>query len=82
MFTKAFWKGAVERMIRAAAATLSGVLLADGFNVADVEGWKGALVAAGVAAGTSLLMSLVAGTLPAGPEGSPSLVHDRAEDER
>jgi hypothetical protein len=81
MWTSAFWKGVIERAVKTFAQALLGVFLADGFNVLDVEGWKGVLVAAAMAVVVSVLTSLVSNVLPSGPEGSASLVHDRAEDE-
>lgn len=80
MFTKAFWKGVTERAIKAFSYSLVAAMTADGFNVLDLEGVKGALVVAGTAALLSVLGSIASDILPIGPEGSPSLVHDRAED--
>jgi hypothetical protein len=68
MFSKAFWKAAFERMVRAAISAVIGVL---GGTVLDVfnADWKTLGSVAIGAALTSLLMSL----LSTGFTGSPGL---------
>lgn len=82
MYTKAFWKGVLERAVKTFGQALVAVMVADGFNVLDAEGWKGFLVTAATAVLFSVVTSLASEVVPVGPEGSASMVHDRAEDER
>lgn len=71
MFSAAFWLEATERAIRTAAQALLGALTA-GFAFTDAAQWGDALIAAGIAALISYLMSVVA-TRVGDPE-SPSFV--------
>lgn len=74
LFTGDFWKAAAERAIRTMAQVLLSLWISDGvFNALSVD-WLNALGVALGAALISVLMSLV----PAGPEGSPSWVEDKA----
>ncbi|MBE5453521.1 hypothetical protein E3G52_000385 [Mycobacteroides abscessus] len=73
MLTKQFWLDAVERAIRAAAASVSGVFVADA-TVATVS-WEGVGVVAATAALVSLLLSVQGSRI--GDPDSGSLVKDR-----
>jgi hypothetical protein len=66
MFTLGFWKSAVERMVRAAAAAVLSVV---GGNLTDVLAVdvKGLLSVAAGAALVSLLISLVSSAVTGGP---------------
>lgn len=75
MWTKAFWKGAVERAIKTYAQAALALLTGDGLGVLDVD-WGTVASVGGLAAIASVLTSLV--SAGAGPAGSPSLVDDRA----
>lgn len=81
MWTAAFWRGVVERMIRAIAAAELGLLVtgkADAVRAvhADAYLWVGVTAAA-----VSLLLSLVANGSGVGPNGSASMVFDRPRDD-
>lgn len=78
MFTKAFWKGAIERVSRFIALSLIGIITVDGFNVMSVD-WKSILISIAVGAVGSFLLSFVAST-SSGPQGSASFVQDRPSD--
>jgi len=85
MWTKAFWKGALERTIRTFAWTLIAQLA--GPNVTGAVGvdllhigWRDALSMSVGAALLSLLFSLAVAAVGPGPEGSPSIVFDRPKD--
>lgn len=71
--TRTFWKSALERAVRTFAQALLGAL-AGGLVVTDTAQWKAALIAAAVAAGSSVLMSLAATGV--GQQGSPSFVDE------
>ncbi len=79
--TGAWWAGALERAVRAAAWALLAALgvpqaaPAVGLDVTAV-GWRDALAVSAGAGLLSLLGSVAAGRA-AGPDGSPSLVDDR-----
>lgn len=77
MFSAAFWKGALERMLRMGAGTAIGIMTADGFNLLRVDLPEGIMPVA-AAMLVSLCMSLVA--VNVGPKGSASLVPDRPSD--
>lgn len=70
MFTKKFWLQAAERAVKTFAQALAGMLAAAA--TLEAVDWVVALSGAGLAALLSVLMSL--GSLPVGPDGSPSLV--------
>ncbi|OHU23386.1 hypothetical protein BKG77_06885 [Mycobacteroides chelonae] len=70
MLTKQFWLDAIERAVRATAASVGGVFVADA-TVATVS-WQGVAVVAGTAALTSLLLSLQGARI--GDPDSASLV--------
>jgi hypothetical protein len=57
MFTKKFWKDAVERSIRAGAWTLVAIAGTAGFSLLSVS-WPGLLAAIGLAMVVSLAGSL------------------------
>lgn len=57
MFTKEFWKDAVERVISTAAQAAAGVLVAD--SITGLATKEGAIVV-GTAAALALLKSLIA----------------------
>lgn len=80
IFSKAFWTGAAERMIRAAAASMLGMLVSDKTDTLASVRWQAYLTVAVLAALGSLLMSLVATGTGAGPTGSASAVYDRPRD--
>lgn len=80
MLTKAFWVGAAERAVRAAAAALLAVLAADKLDSLRFAPWEAYGTTAVVAAAVSLLTSMVASQV--GPGGSASTVYDRPEDRR
>ena len=77
MFTASFWMEATERAIRTAAQSLAGALTA-GFVVTDAAQWEAALIAAGVAALLSYLMSIAASKV--GNPESPSFVDEGFRD--
>lgn len=73
MLSSAFLKAAIERAVKTVAQTLLALWGAGVFDILHVD-WSGSL---GVAAGAgvlSLLTSVV--SLPVGPSGSPSVVHE------
>lgn len=55
--TRAFWKGAAERMLKTATQSLLAVIGVGGLGVLDVD-WIGALSVAAVATLASLLTSI------------------------
>lgn len=71
MFTKSFWKQALERCIKTAAQAAAALLTADGTGVLDVN-WGTVASVAGLAALASLLTSIV--TSGVGEKDSPSAV--------
>jgi hypothetical protein len=87
MWTKAFWKGSVERAIRVLAWTLIAQLA--GPNVSSAVGvdllnigWRDALSISFGAALLSILFSLAVSAVGPGPEGSASMVFDRPKDDK
>lgn len=80
MWKIAFWKGAAERMIRSAAASLLSLYSLDVFVDVFQLDWKQAASAALGAALFSLLFSLATNASGVGPVGSPSAVYDRPRD--
>lgn len=80
MWSKAFWVGAIERVIRTAAQALLAMLAADKIEALGSVPWAAYLTVAAVAAATSLLMSLTVGAASVGPPGSASAVADRPRD--
>lgn len=71
MWTKTFWKDALERAIKTTAQTAAGLIGADGLGVVDVD-WWGVASVAGLAMVLSILTSV--GSAPIGVQGSASLV--------
>lgn len=73
MWTRYFWLSALERMLKTYCQTLLVIWpIGDAaLHLYDLD-WRKALLTAGLAAGASLLTSIVSG--PVGPDGSPSLV--------
>lgn len=72
MFTKSFWKQALERMVKAfASTTISLYVVGNGFDAFSVNWhrWLGIALGASVA---SLCLSIVSSKI--GPDNSPSVV--------
>ena len=69
MFTGQFWKAAFERAVKTFAQTLLALLAVDGLDWVNVN-WGDTFLAAGIAAGLSVLSSIVTATAT---DGSPSL---------
>lgn len=71
MFTRSFWRQALERAAKSAAQAVVAVLIADGANILTLD-WAvvgGAVLTGGA---LSVLTSIV--SLPLGEPGSPSAV--------
>lgn len=71
MFTKSFWKQALERAIKTAAQAAVALLTANGTGILDVD-WGTVASVAGLAAAASFLTSIV--TSGVGQPDSPSAV--------
>lgn len=71
MFTKLFWKGALERAIRTFCQTLVAVVGAAQFDWMSAD-WQSLLVTSAVAAGLSVLTSIASANI--GDKGTPSVV--------
>jgi hypothetical protein len=71
MFTKTFWKQALERAIKTAAQAAIALLTVNGTGVLDVD-WAALASISGLAAIASVLTSLV--TAGVGEKDSPSAV--------
>lgn len=71
MFTKSFWKQALERAIKTAAQAAAALLTANGTGLLDVN-WSVIGSVAGLAALASILTSIV--TSGVGEKDSPSAV--------
>lgn len=71
MWTRTFWKQALERCIKTAAQAAAALLTANGTGLTDVN-WGTVASVAGLAALASLLTSLV--TSGVGEKDSPSAV--------
>jgi len=80
MWTAAFWKGVAERMFWAGCAVIAGIVTSEGFNLATVDWGKLALAVVGGII-FSFVKSNAVNASGVGPEGSASLVYDRAEDD-
>lgn len=70
MWTKEFWKRAVERAVKTAAQTLLGVIA--GLQVTTGLDWSTVLISAGIATGLSVVTSLLSSL--SGDSASPSAV--------
>jgi hypothetical protein len=80
MWTWGYWKGVLERAIRAAAAAVGALLVTlDLTNTASIP-WERYMWAGLVAAAISACLSVAGNGLGVGPAGSASLVPDRATD--
>lgn len=77
---RTFAKDLIERVTSTAAATLLAIVTAAGFDVIDLNAWKGALLATAVAALVSLLKGLAASKW--GADDSASLVQLHEEPAR
>ena len=71
MFSGRFWKLTIERMVRAFAGSMVGMMTMDGFNLLQAS-WGGILAAAGTASLVTLLLSVVGSQIGNGE--NPSLV--------
>lgn len=71
MFTKTFWKQAIERAIKTAAQAASALLVGDGVGLLDID-WGAVASVTALAALASLLSSVV--TSGIGEPDSPSVV--------
>jgi hypothetical protein len=72
MWTKTFWKQALERALKTFAQAALALLTGDGLGVLDVD-WTAVVSVGALAAVASILTSIV--SAPVGPDkGSPSLV--------
>lgn len=71
MFTKTFWKQALERAIKTAAQAAAALLTANGTGLLDVD-WGTVASVSGLAALASVLTSIV--TSGVGQPDSPSAV--------
>jgi hypothetical protein len=76
MFSKAFWQAAAERAVKTGLQALVAVTTVGGVLDLAAISWKATGAAVAVAMVGSLVTSLL--SLGAGPEGSPSLVVDKA----
>jgi hypothetical protein len=67
MFTRAFWKATLERMVRTFAQAVVALIGGDGLGLVDVD-WGDAFSIGGLAAVAALLTAIVAsGGGPTGP---------------
>lgn len=68
MFTAAFWRATVQRMIRAAAAAVAGAYFGGDlmFDVLNINGWRDVLTLAGSTAVGTLLLCLAGDALTSG----------------
>jgi hypothetical protein len=57
IWTRAFWKGAVERSIKTVAQSLAAVIVVNTTGLADID-WLGVLSIAGAAGLASVLTSI------------------------
>lgn len=73
MFTRQFWKSAVERCVKTVAQALIAVFAASQANILTAD-WKAVLATAGTAGLLSILTSIASDGI--GPKGTPSLVDD------
>ena len=76
MFSRPFWRGAIERALKTAAQSAAALFAVDGLNLLSLD-WPALGAAVGLATVLSLLSSIVSS--PLGPEqthGSASLVDD------
>lgn len=73
IWTKAFWKDTVERVVSTAAQVAIGVVTADGFDLVNFD-LKAAASVIGVAALASFLKALVANEYVEGTISPASLV--------
>ena len=71
MFTKQFWKQAVERAVKTFAQTALALIAVDGVGITDLS-WGHTLDVAGLATLASVLTSIV--TSGIGEKDSPSAV--------
>ena len=69
MWTKTFWRAAIERAAKTFAQTLAAMLVADGSGLLDAR-WLALLSVAGMAALVSVLTSIGSAGIT---DGSPSL---------
>lgn len=70
MFTLAFWKGTLERIVASIAGGALGAIQAEAFGVIEAD-WQGILSVALGAGVVSLLKALAAGAR----DGNPSLTN-------
>jgi hypothetical protein len=65
LFTAAFWRATIQRVLRSFAASLGGLLTADGTGILNAR-WTDQLSAAGMAALITLLLCVAGGTVTKG----------------
>lgn len=58
MFTKPWWAATIQRVVRSFAASLFGILTANGTGILDTD-WIGALSVAGMAAVVTFLLCII-----------------------
>lgn len=73
MWTKTFWKQALERAIKTFAQAVLALLTGDGLGIVDVD-WATVVSVGALAALASVLTSIV--SLPVGEPNSPSAVRE------
>ena len=75
MFTRLFWRDAVERVVSTMAQALLALLLTDGFNLLTFD-WKAGLSVVVTAGVISLLKAIVADKLVTNSVSPASLAPD------
>lgn len=73
MWTGQFWKETAERAVLGFAVAAAGLLSGEGMGLLDVD-WTQVGSIGGLAAVTSVLISIIAGLSPLGTPGAPTFV--------